>query len=557
MTYVLGFIILLGVLVFIHEFGHFIVAKIKNVMVKTFSIGFGPAIFKKKFGETEYRISIFPLGGYVAFYGDDEKDKIPKKLEHRAFKNQSVFTKMMVVFAGPFFNFILAFVLIALMYVVGKPSAASVINQVRYGSPAYKAGLVDGDKVLAIDGKTLKTWDELNKYLEEEKQESVNLKIKRNNKSLFLNTPIAKSLERNKFGEITYKNRIIGASPNKVSTLIGVEKDSTAYKLGFRTGDFIEGVNQDKVEDFKDFNNKMSQKKFLSIKVIRDGENVIISFFNNYLKNYKNFKIYKIGGVAVSYDKNYSFLNHLGIFRSDTFISSFVDDDSPAKLAGLKVGDRIVSINKNIVRSFKQLQLLVDRTGENKKDLKLLVNGENGLSLKTIQPKLTSIEHEKIGIKDERFLLGVQTTYVPGEATKYDVKIWNPIKLIYQSFVDLLMWIYLTILGFVKLITGSVSVKSLGGPVMIAKIAGDSLSLGFVYFIRIMAIISINLGIINLFPIPVLDGGHLVFYSIEALTGRPIKEKYMEHATQVGFYLLIALAIFAFYNDIAKFLGFF
>ncbi|MEI6080436.1 MAG: RIP metalloprotease RseP, partial [bacterium] len=227
--------------------------------------------------------------------------------------------------------------------------------------------------------------------------------------------------------------------------------------------------------------------------------------------------------------------------------------NSPALKAGMQKGDRIVAVNGKILRGFYSFQQTVDSAGRNNQELNMIIDRNGALLSLKILPKLRSIKDDEMGKKENRFLLGTQTYYYPGPAAEKIIIIRNPIKLIWASIAKTAMWTWITLVGLIKLFTGAVSLKAIGGPLMIGKVAGDSLHLGIVYFLRIMAIISINLGIINLFPIPVLDGGHLMFFTYEAIRGKPMKEKSMMIAQQVGFYLLIGLVVLSFYNDILKY----
>jgi regulator of sigma E protease len=276
---------------------------------------------------------------------------------------------------------------------------------------------------------------------------------------------------------------------------------------------------------------------------------------------YSEEKSYFVNNELHGVDTIYSKSNYLGFYSSDLFVTDFVKEESPAKLAGIEKGDRIVAINGVIIRDFSSLQYIIDLKGRESEALELLIERNDSLLVIKVSPESHEIKDETIGLKEKRFLVGIQTHYYPGPSDSKDLIIRNPIKLISVSFINFIEWFWITVVGLFKLITGSVSVKALGGPVMIGKIAGDSFMMGFSYFIKIMAIISINLGIINLLPVPILDGGHIVFFTIEAITGKPVKEKYVERASQVGFYILMLLVALSFYNDIvrfgSKFLGIF
>ncbi|MCX6112885.1 MAG: RIP metalloprotease RseP [Proteobacteria bacterium] len=555
MIYTVAFIILIGILVFAHELGHFLMGKLCKVRIEAFSIGFGKPLLHKKVGETDYRISAIPLGGYVKFFGDDEKDgKVDPELKHLTLYGQSVPKKSLIVVAGPVFNFILAGILFAFVYFIGEPNLATIIGYVEPGSTADESGIREGDQVLAVNGQSVDTWNEMDEKISAGNQK-VMLTIKREEGIKGLTLPLTEELSRNKYGEIIRKPQIFGIMPNKRSALVGVNDPvSPAFKAGFKTGDLITEVDGKKIETWDEFENALiSGNKISKIKIKREKEEIelILSKDTNYKKG--ETRVYIVVNITTLSDSYYSYANNLGFYPSELFISDFVKKDSPAVKAGMQIGDRMVAVNGKILRTFQSLQQVVDKAGRNDEELNILLEREGALITVKISPKLQNIDQENIGQKDKRFLLGVQTYYYMGPVVEKKIIIRNPIKLIWASTVKTVTWIWITLVGLIKLFTGAVSLKAIGGPLMIGKVAGDSLHLGIVYFLRIMAIISINLGIINLFPIPVLDGGHLMFFGIEAVTGKPLKEKYIMIAQQVGFYLLIGLIVLSFYNDILKY----
>lgn len=556
MIYTLAFIILIGILVFVHELGHFLMGKLCKVKIEAFSIGFGKPLLHKKVGDTDYRISAIPLGGYVKFFGDDDKDgKVDPSLKHLTFYGQSVPKKSLIAFAGPAFNFILAGILFATVYFIGEPNIASVINYVEPESPAYNSNLKEGDLVLSVNGKKVETWSEMDELISLNTKD-VLLSIHRDNKIIEEKVPVEEGLARNKYGEIVTKHQILGIAPNKKSTLLGVVKDSNtpAFKAGFLTSDLVTEVDGKKVESWDQFESAlMSSASSAKIKIKREKEELeLIIKKEPYTAKVVN-RAYSAAGAATIIDNYYSYANSLGFFPSELFVSDFVKKDSPAVLAGMQKGDRLVSINGKILRGFQSLQQIVDKAGRNNEELNILVERGTALVLLKVSPKIHDIDQKEIGQKEKRFLLGVQTYFYMGPVVDKKIVIRNPFKLFWASVEKTATWIWITLVGLIKLFTGSVSLKAIGGPLMIGKVAGDSLHLGVVYFLRIMAIISINLGVINLFPIPVLDGGHLLFFGIEAVIGKPLKDRYIMIAQQIGFYLLMGLIVLSFYNDILKY----
>jgi regulator of sigma E protease len=550
MIYTVAFIILIGILVFAHELGHFLMGKFCKVRIEAFSIGFGKVLLHKKVGDTDYRISMIPLGGYVKFFGDDEKEGVvPPDQKHLTLQGQSVGRRALIVSAGPIFNFILAVILFMFVYFIGEPNIAPVLGYVETGSTAYNSGLKVDDEVLAVNGRKVDTWGQMDEKISQKTPTgaatSVKLTIKRTDGTKEITVPLTEELARNKYGEPIYKQQISGIAPNKRSTLVGVgDPSSAAFKAGFKTGDLITHVNGQEIKTWDELDKAIaSSGTTVKIKVKRE-------------KGDFEFVVSKGGGAnkAVAAGDSKSYANMLGFYPSELFVSDFVDKkDSPAVKAGMQIGDRMVTVNGKTLRGFQTLQQIVDKAGRNKEGLNILVERKGSLVPLNISPRIHTVDQDEMGQKEKRFLLGVQTYFYMGPVVEKTIIIRNPIKLIWASIEKTAMWIWITLVGLIKLFSGAVSLKAVGGPLMIGKVAGDSLHLGIVYFLRIMAIISINLGIINLFPIPVLDGGHLLFFSYEALRGKPLKEKQMLMAQQVGFYLLISLIVLSFYNDILKY----
>lgn len=342
-------IILLGVLIFVHELGHFLAARMGGVGVLKFSLGFGPKIIGKKIGETEYVLSWIPLGGFVKLLGESDNEPLSPEDEKRSFLKQPVWKRMLIIFAGPAFNFLLAVFIFIIVFMYGVPNLTTDIGEVQKESAAYNAGIISGDKIIAIDGKAINRWDNLKPVVAEGKGKEVEIVVERGTgKKHFLIKPrLSKS--KNVFGE-------------EIST----------YLLGI----------------------------------------------------------------------------------------------SPA--------GKVILERKN-----------------------------------------------------------------PWEASIAACeKTWEISKL--------------TVVAIIKMIEGTISPRTLGGPIFIAQVAGAQVKEGIIPFILFMALLSINLGVINLFPIPVLDGGHILFYAIELVTRREVSVKVKEIAQQVGFAILIMLMIFVIMIDIER-----
>lgn len=355
MNSIFSFILVLGILVFVHEFGHFIIAKLFRIKVLKFSLGFGPKLFSKQYGDTEYIISALPLGGFVKMLGEQPNEEVSAEESKDAFSSKKVWQRFFVVFAGPLFNLLFAvFIFFAIFQINGipHPLPGTEIGQVTPDSPADKSGILSGDIILSINGIETVEWQDVSTMVRQSNGASVTLSIDRNGQRLTFTSKPEKSEVKNLFGEVV----------------------ETRYLLGITKSD------------------KVTYKK--------------------------------------------------------------------------------TSIGNALIAGFEQAWL----------------------------------------------------------------------------------FIYLTIMSLVKIFQRIIPASEIGGPIMIASMAGQQMSAGWSNLFSFMGILSVNLGIINLFPIPILDGGHLVFFTIEALRRKPLSLQAQEILQQIGIVLLASLMIFVFYNDFARIL---
>jgi regulator of sigma E protease len=339
----------LGVLIVFHEFGHFLLAKLSGVGVLTFSVGFGPKLWVVKKGETEYALSAFPLGGYVKMVGEDPDEEVQQADIEKSFAHKSLLKRIAIVVAGPGFNLLLAvFLFIVVFTFYGVPVMSTQVSGVEKGSPAERAGIAKGDRIVAIDGEPVKEWEELSKKIKGSGGRTLNLQIRRGEETKNITVQPIQKEGRNIFGE--------------------------------RKDDWIIGI-----------------------------------------------------GSQVSIEK----------------------------------GNPGLAVVKAVVQTYDYAKL--------------------------------------------------------------------------------------TLMAFYKMLVGDVSPRNIGGPILIAQMAGQQAQEGLGSFLAFLAVLSINLGVLNLLPVPVLDGGHLLFFLVEAVIRKPLSVKYREVAQQVGICLLALLMVYAFYNDIVRF----
>ncbi len=346
---ILAAIVLFGLIIFVHELGHFLSAKLVRVKVLKFSIGFGPKLIGKKYGDTEYLISSIPFGGYVKMLGESSEDEIQEEEKKYSFSSQPVWKRFVIVFLGPLFNFFFAIVIFVFVFLYGVPILLPEIGDVLPNTPAQRARLAKGDTIISIDGSQIAQWDEMTKIIHASPGKTLNLKIRRNNKVI----PLTITPERKKVQDIFGQDKEVG--------LIGIKPSGNTFT-------------------------------------------------------------------------------------------------------------RKSNLTESLINSVK-------RTCE---------------------------------------------------------------------------LIVLTIVAVVKLIQRVIPMNTIGGPIMIFQMAGEQASMGVLNFFVFMAIINVNLGVLNLLPIPILDGGHILFLCIEAIRRKPIEEKVMGIAQRVGLALILLIMVFALYNDIVR-----
>ncbi|MFQ5586406.1 MAG: RIP metalloprotease RseP [Thermodesulfobacteriota bacterium] len=434
MTTIISFIIVLGILIFIHELGHFMMAKLCGVGVEKFSLGFGPKLVGIKRGETEYRVSLLPLGGYVKMVGEAPGEEVSDEVREKSFTHKSVARRSAIVASGPIMNLLLMFCLMPLIYMIGvqEPAYLSekpLVGYVEKGSHAEESGIMKGDVVRSVEGRGIERWEQLKT-------------------SIISNPGATLRLEVERAGKIVATDLDVGSSR--------------------QTGEGVAGI-------------------YPPMEPI-------------------------IGALSKGY---------------------------PAEMAGVKSGDRIVRIGDAEVTHWAEVQEFIRDASD---ELTIVIDRDGSLLTVTVKPRW----NEEAG----RHLIGISLLQDDFIIKQY-------------GFIDAVgygtkrAW-ELTVFTFIvikKLFVGEISMKTLGGPIMIAQVAGQAAESGVATLLSLMAFLSLQLGILNLLPIPVLDGGHLFFFGIERLRGKPVSERVILISQQVGVALLILLMVLVTYNDILRVFG--
>ncbi|BBB28535.1 RIP metalloprotease RseP [Neptunomonas japonica] len=443
----LATVVTLGILVTIHEWGHYWVARRCGVKVLKFSVGFGKSLWSRigKDG-TEYSVSAIPLGGYVKML-DEREGNVPEHLSSQAFNNKPVLQRIAIVAAGPLVNLIFAVFAYWLMFVVGVSAFVPIVGSVEQGSVMDRAGVPAGVEVVQVDGYPVRSWDE------------VNLR----------------------------------------------------------------------------FASRIGESGLLSIAVLNSAS-AVPKVYNVALKDWN---------VDI---ENESPLSAMGIQPYRPEVEPILDHIVPggaAEFSGLQVGDVVVDVDGvSIVNWMALVETIQSSAGQ---ALAFSVRRAGELRVLKVTPKNRVLEDGSVqgvigaGVKPPVWPEGMLRTIQYG-----------PLDAIGVAYDKTLHMVGLTLDSIWKMIEGAISVKNLSGPITIAKVAGASAASGFEPFISFLAYLSISLGVLNLLPIPVLDGGHLLYYGIELITGKPVSEKIQEIGFKLGMALLLSLMTLAIVNDVMR-----
>lgn len=546
-------IILLGLLIFVHELGHFLVAKFFKVRVEVFSLGFGPKLLQFKRGDTVYALSLIPFGGYVKMYGDDPSSVVDESQKAVSFTHKPVSQRIAVVLAGPLMNFFFAILVFSIVAMIGEQAVAPLVGDVAAETPAHQAGFRSGDTVKSVDGKEVKTWDEFNKIVQKSPSRPIDVVVAREGSNQEEKFSILPKLATNKtplswdreVGEVE------GLTASARSSLIGVrDPQSPAARAGLKTADYVKSVNGVPVTRWRE----------LLTAAAKSQGNLEIEAERGVLKEETADKpeIVKASvelPAGISAD-GAAVLAAAGIEYPELFLAG-VAKESPAEKAGLKEGDRLVAIEGQTMTTFSQLANVVRAYGEKHKEgqaepLKLVIERDGKPQELALAPQMNTRMNQS-GKEETRYEIGIQSLALDALPSTVMLSWTNPIEAVDRGFKQTVHWTNMTILSFVRLFQNEVSPKNIGGFFSIGAMAKKSWQVGPAQFLIVMGIISINLFILNLLPVPVLDGGHLVFYTIEAIKGAPLSMRKMEIAQQVGLVLLLVLMVFALFNDVTRY----
>jgi len=540
-SYLFAFVAMLGVLVFVHEFGHFIVAKLCGVRVLKFSLGFGPTIGIGRWklawirNGTEYVVAIFPLGGFVKMLGEnpDESEADPEVRAHpsETLGAKPVWQKLAIVFAGPVMNLLLPIAVFVVMLFVGIPRPLPVVGTVEIGSPAAQAGFHPGDRILAIDQKPVVWWDDVEEALRARPGQSVEIAFQRDGAPRALSLPLATRGGLDEFGGV-HQVGWSGLAYQRLRATVGIPSESSpAAKAGLHSGDRVLRVGGNAVEDWVQLERAYAQagsQGELELSIARGDEAN---------PEQLSLRVPALGSLEA-----------LGVLPASVLVSR-VNPDSPAARAGILPGDLILGVDRTPVGSFASFAEIVRTSKGRTLEIEVASHGETRVL--QIAPELANAD-TGLGVPEERYLIGVtaEPAALVGALGKEIER--NPLVSLPRavSMTSDVMRNFLQGLG--KMLTGEVSRHQLAGPIGIAEIAHNALERGWRDYLVTLVLISINLGVLNLLPIPVLDGGQALIFLIEGVKRSPVSLRTREVVQQIGLTVLVLLMGFAFWNDVSR-----
>jgi regulator of sigma E protease len=510
---ILIFVIFLGPLIFFHELGHFFFARFFGVRVEVFSIGFGPKIFKYMHKGTEYALSIIPLGGYVKMFGDDPFSEVQLSEEEKkvAFNHKTKFARFWIVFGGPLANLILAYCLYVGLLAGGEKVPETKVGMVAEKSALYQKGLRTGDILIGINDEKVLSFDDLN--IKGSKVETII--VRRSEEKV--NIPVDMELEPfiNEFVSIV----------SLVKKPIFINKKNEKFFVS------LEQKPKEMGSSIEEISTNFKGKAFLYKLSEKDGKFTIDETSESEM-------------TAAEGQTLTDILTSLEFYPVDLSIRNIVMS-SPADKAGIKKCDILTIVSGTPLRNFEDLRQNLQTLPDGKEvEVGVLSNGV--AQTKKIIPEVKEIDKKKVKI------IGIESAVEYVQPKLIIAKAESVGEAITGAFTRTWDGIVKTFSGYKKLITREVSLNNIGGPLAIGKVASDSLNISLSMFFRLMAIISINLGVINLFPIPVLDGGHIMFLIFETFNGGPLSRRKLEIAQKCGVSVLFFLIFVALFNDITR-----
>jgi regulator of sigma E protease len=574
---VLAIVLFLGGLIFVHELGHFLVAKALGVKVLRFSIGFGPRVLGFRRGETEYWLSALPLGGYVKMAGD-VGDEVAPEDRGRGYLDQSPWRRLAISVAGPAMNLVFPGLVFLALAVAedGRPVPGPYVGTVAPGSPAASAGIRPGDRILSVaapggPARPVRRFEDLRALVSPHPEEPLVFGVERDGRALPPLT-ITPSLELDRNAILTLRKGVIGVGATYTPALVAPSRPGAAGPL--EPFDLVVSAGGRPVRHLGELERAVAGAACapLDLEVLREAP---VALPGATLAAPRALRLERVPTCDAA--------GAPAFLPADAAVSTFVaavEPGSPAARAGLRRGDAIASVNGKPVRSFRDI---------NAHSAEFLPPPPSGAPSREAAPRSEGSPggdgappEVRLGLADGRTvsLVPAAERFVD-ETTREERQRWvlgffpersrlaDPAALVVQrvplersaremvafAWEQLSYVVRLIFVGIVKLFTGQLSFKSVGGPLMLFSVASEAAEEGISSFLVQMAVISVNLALMNLLPIPVLDGGNIAQALLEAVTRRPMSARARTIAQGVGLALLLTLMLLVFKNDIVRLMG--
>ncbi|MBI2895213.1 MAG: RIP metalloprotease RseP [Deltaproteobacteria bacterium] len=539
------FIVLVGVLIFVHELGHFAWAKIFRVKVLKFSLGFGPKLLSVRRGETEYVVAMVPLGGFVRMLGEDPNEVVGPQDEGRAFHQQPLWRRFVIVFAGPAMNLAFPLLLLFVVFLSYSELPAPSVGRVIPGMPAAAAGLEPGDRIREIDGAPVASFDELQRIVSEGIGRELVLEVEREGEDAPRRIRVRPrtQIDRKALG-ITERVGRIGVVAYSPAAVVGIaDPRGPAAAAGLETFDLVTSVDERPIRHWPDFERTLERTR---------GEPIRLSYLRGRPVNlgFATIEALAPGEARIVPDPALEGPRSVGLELAEMYVAT-IDPGSPEYRMGLRRGDRIDEVDgKKVVLWREQLADWLVASSDRTHRVEFTRAGRPLEG--SFKMHRESRYDEEAGREVRKYVFHT-ANWIP---TRMDDPVPNEDRLAFaarNAFHQTGEVIHFMLTGLLRMAQGRLSFKTVGGPMMLYDIAGQAAERGALDFLFVMALISINLGILNLLPIPVLDGGHLLFIAVESLTRRPVSLRTREIASMVGLSMLVLLMVFAFKNDIERY----
>ncbi len=563
LTKIIAGLVMLSVLVVIHEFGHFIVARLFKIGVPVFSVGMGPRIAGFEYNGTDYRLSALPIGGYVMMSGADpfgEADPDTYVDPDEDFMRKPVWQRLLVMFAGPGANLLLPIFLLTAVLFVGEDRSAAVVGMVHPDTPAAEAGVRPDDRLVAVDGEPVELWSDVMRRIQDRPGAPITLTVDRAGEPLEVALPPdAFEVTRDGFADLS----VTGLSWMQKSSQVGVDDPtSPAGRAGIRTGDGIVAVGDREVRTWRGLEAALAEGDSHTVTLRRAAE-----------------EAGEVETLRVPLERDPTWSpphpedpwadNEFGLVPVMLFVGSY-GEDSAAADAGVELDDRILLIDGSPVRDWNELIQRVSAT-QTVEDIPTTAGGcmrgppeppaARAMTLTVVRegevhelelvPRMTrELVRTQVAYRPLIGVMQYPNAFVDGELVFKRYGLLEAVPEAARESVAVLGATF-DVLG--QFLTRERQMReTIGGPIAIFDMAGTSAEMGLGAFARLMAAISIGLAVINLLPVPVLDGGQILFYSIEGIRGRPLSVAIREKIQMIGVLFLVGLILIVSVHDISR-----